>query len=102
LIRVAHDHPDHVVQALFQQIYQALPAGGRLLLAEPMALAAQGAAQGAREADPYFHFYMLAMGQGRLRSVGELSAMLQKSGFSAVETVPTAMPIHAQILLASK
>ncbi|MFM7802725.1 MAG: methyltransferase, partial [Limnohabitans sp.] len=37
LVRVAHDHPDAVVKALLTKIYQTLPSGGRLLLAEPMA-----------------------------------------------------------------
>ena len=29
LVRVAHDHPDAVVKALIQKIYQVLPSGGR-------------------------------------------------------------------------
>jgi demethylspheroidene O-methyltransferase len=52
--------------------------------------------------DPYFHFYLLAMGAGRLRSAGELMHLLQTSGFSGVESVPTAMPIHAQIITGRK
>ena len=58
LIRVAHDHPDQHVKTILQAIYQALPAGGTLLLAEPMAQPANQAPLG----DAYFHFYLLAMG----------------------------------------
>lgn len=111
LIRVAHDHADGVVQQLFGLIWQALPVGGKLLLAEPMVLAdgasgASGASGGswgsARECDPYFHFYMRAMGRGRLRSQQELARLLRSAGFSVVKRVPTAMPIHAQMLVATK
>ncbi|RZI94772.1 MAG: hypothetical protein EOP39_30175, partial [Rubrivivax sp.] len=60
LVRVAHDHADATVLKLLRAIFDALPLGGALLLAEPMAEAG-----GAPEAsDPYFHFYLLAMGAG--------------------------------------
>jgi demethylspheroidene O-methyltransferase len=101
LVRVAHDHSDAVLGQLLRQIWQALPAGGKLLLAEPMALADE-VASGSKEADPYFHFYMLAMGEGRLRSPEELTSMLRAAGFDEVRRLPTAMPIHAQALLATK
>jgi demethylspheroidene O-methyltransferase len=52
--------------------------------------------------DAYFHFYLLAMGDGRLRTPQELMDMMQTAGFSHVERVPNAMPIHAQILLGRK
>ena len=75
-----------------------LPSGGRLMVAEPMRLP-----QGQGEVvDPYFHFYLLAMGAGRLRSPQEIAQLLQQSGFTGVEQVPTAMPIHAQIVTAQK
>lgn len=101
LVRVAHDHSDSVLGQLLRQIWQALPVGGQLLLAEPMALAG-GPASGSKEADPYFHFYMLAMGGGRLRSPDELTSLLNAAGFDGVRRLPTAMPIHAQVLLAIK
>jgi demethylspheroidene O-methyltransferase len=52
--------------------------------------------------DAYFHFYLLAMGDGRLRTPDELMAMMKAVGFTHVERVPNAMPIHAQILLGRK
>lgn len=102
LVRVAHDHPDEVVQQLLQKIYDALPVGGTLLLAEPMAQSHTRGADGATQTDAYFHFYLLAMGAGRLRTPEELMRMMGEAGFGSIEQVPNHMPIHAQILLGRK
>lgn len=98
LLRVAHDHPDHVVLPLLTSIYDALPAGGTLLLAEPMAEADERPAT----ADAYFHFYLLAMGAGRLRTPHELATLMGQAGFSAIELVPSPMPLHTRILVGRK
>lgn len=102
LVRVAHDHPDAVVRQILQKAYDALPLGGAILLAEPMAQSEQEAAPADASVDAYFHFYLLAMGDGRLRTPQELMAMMKEAGFTHVERVPNAMPIHAQILLGRK
>lgn len=102
LVRVAHDHPDDVVQLLLQKIYEALPVGGTLLLAEPMARTYAQGTDGATQTDAYFHFYLLAMGAGRLRTPEALMHMMSQAGFASVELVPNNMPIHAQILLGRK
>jgi demethylspheroidene O-methyltransferase len=98
LIRVAHDHPDEQVRILFRNIYDALPVGGTLLLAEPMAQEPLEAHTG----DAYFHFYLLAMGAGRLRTPSELGRLLGDTGFVHVELLPNAMPIHTRLLVARK
>jgi demethylspheroidene O-methyltransferase len=102
LVRVAHDHPDAVVRQILQKAHAALPLGGALLLAEPMAQPEAEAGQPEASADAYFHFYLLAMGAGRLRTPHELQTMMQEAGFTHVEQVPNAMPIHARILLGRK
>jgi demethylspheroidene O-methyltransferase len=102
LVRVAHDHPDAVVRQILQKAHAALPVGGVLLLAEPMAQPDEEAGQPDASADAYFHFYLLAMGAGRLRTPQELQNMMQEAGFTHVEQVPNAMPIHARILLGRK
>jgi demethylspheroidene O-methyltransferase len=102
LVRVAHDHPDAVVRQILQKAHAALPIGGVLLLAEPMAQPDEEAGQPSASADAYFHFYLLAMGAGRLRTPQELQGLMEEAGFTHVERVPNAMPIHARILLGRK
>jgi len=98
LVRVAHDHPDATVKALLKSIYQALPTGGMLLLAEPMAEASGKHSVG----DAYFHFYLLAMGSGRLRTPQELKSLILEAGFNQVVDVTNPMPLHTRLLLAQK
>ena len=98
LVRVAHDHPDAHVNTILRAIFNALPSGGTLLLTEPMAQASHEAPLG----DAYFHFYLLAMGSGRLRTAKELSDMILAAGFGGVELLANAMPLQTQILVAKK
>ena len=98
LVRVAHDHPDAHVTTILRAIFNALPAGGTLLLTEPMAQATGDAPLG----DAYFHFYLLAMGSGRLRTAKELRDMILSVGFQSVELLTNAMPLQTQILVAKK
>jgi len=98
LVRVIFDHDDERVLTLLRAIYAALPDGGTLLVAEPMADAPDAQAMG----HAYFGFYLLAMGRGRPRSIKEISHLLKKVGFKAVESVATKMPINTQIVLAKR
>ncbi|MGC6399084.1 methyltransferase [Sphingomonas sp. FW199] len=98
LIRIAHDHDDSVVAALFSKIHAALPPGGRLLIVEPMARVASAERMG----DAYFGLYLWAMGQGRPRSERELTAMLTASGFASVQSVPTALPLITSAIVATR
>ena len=100
LVRVLHDHPDAVVRNILHKAHAALPPGGVLLVAEPMAQDADAPAQ--HQADAYFHFYLMAMGAGRLRTAQEIRALLREAGFTAIEQVPNAMPIHGQLVLGRK
>ena len=98
LVRVAHDHPDAHVNIILRSIFKALPAGGTLLLTEPMAQASHEAPLG----DAYFHFYLLAMGSGRLRTVQELSDMILAAGFVSVDLINNPMPLQTRILIGRK
>lgn len=98
LVRVIFDHDDERVLTLLRSIHAALPDGGTLLVAEPMADAPNAQAMG----HAYFGFYLLAMGRGKPRTVQEISHLLKKAGFKAVKTVATKMPINTQIVLASR
>lgn len=98
LVRVAHDHPDAHVNIILRAIFKALPSGGTLLLTEPMAQASHETPLG----DAYFHFYLLAMGSGRLRTAKELGDMILEAGFDTVEMLSNDMPLQTRILVAKK
>jgi demethylspheroidene O-methyltransferase len=96
LLRVVHDHDDERVLTLLRAVRRALPAGGRLLLAEPLADTPGAEAMG----HAYFGFYLLAMGQGRPRSEAGLRALLQRAGFGRVQRLKTRMPLQTSVLIA--
>lgn len=98
LVRVAFDHDDARVLRLLRAVHHALPTGGELLLAEPMA----GIPGLERLGDAYFGFYLLAMGRGRPRSAAEHTALMHEAGFSQVRQLANPMPLNAQVLLARK
>ena len=102
LVRVAHDHPDDVVRQLLAKIHAALPSDGVLLLAEPMAQTAADGQTSEAQTDAYFHFYLLAMGAGRLRTPQELMRLMTEAGFSDVTRLANRLPIHAQLLVGRK
>ncbi len=98
LIRILHDHDDEIAQVLLTKIYEALPAGGRLLVVEPMAESASATRMG----DAYFGLYLWAMGSGRPRSATETATLLRKAGFARIDQVKTALPIITGALVARK
>lgn len=98
LVRVLHDHDDEPASRLLAAVHAALPAGGRLLVAEPMADTAGAAAMG----DAYFGFYLLAMQQGRPRTVAVLTRMLRDAGFDDIRELHTAQPLQARVLSAQR
>ena len=98
LIRVLHDHDDAPALKLLEAIRAALPQGGRLLIAEPMA-----GTPGAEPAgDAYFGMYLLAMGSGRPRTPREIAAMLRRAGFRSSKAVRTTLPITTGLIIAAK
>jgi demethylspheroidene O-methyltransferase len=97
LLRVIHDHDDGAAMALLRNVRAALPSGGTLLLAEPMA-----ETRGAEPAgDAYFGFYLLAMGSGRPRNSTQLCAMLRQAGFAYAGALRTNAPMLAGVIVAS-
>ena len=96
LVRVIYDHDDEPALAILRAARRALPRGGTLLLAEPMA----GTAGAERMGAAYFGMYLLAMGSGRSRSAAELGALLRQAGFDRVCQRATALPLQAGLLVA--
>ena len=98
LVRVAHDHDDPTLRILLRRIFEALPSGGMLLVAEPMA-----GTQGAEPiGDAYFGFYLLAMGRGRARRPAELEGLLREAGFVRIQRLQTRRPLVTGAIVAAK
>jgi demethylspheroidene O-methyltransferase len=98
LVRVLHDHDDAPAMTLLRAVHAALPPGGTLFIAEPMARTPGAEPAG----DAYFGFYLLAMGSGRPRSPDEIAAMLRTAGFARSRVVATAVPLTARIIVATR
>ena len=98
LVRVLHDHDDESALVLLAAAHDALPPGGAVVVAEPMA--------GERGAEPmgdaYFGFYLLAMGRGRPRSSGEIATLLGKAGFGRARVLKTRNPLLVSALAARR
>lgn len=98
LVRVVHDHEDATVRMLLRAARAALPAGGVVLIAEPMAAADASDPI----TDAYFGFYLAAMGSGRARAPEELAALLVEAGFVEPNLHRTRRPLLAQVMTARK
>ena len=97
LVRVLYDHDDEAVRLLLRRVRAALPPGGRLIVAEPMS----GTPGAGPVTEAYFGLYLLAMGSGRCRSAGELTALLNEAGFSSVHERPTRRPLLTRVLVSN-
>jgi demethylspheroidene O-methyltransferase len=95
LIRVLHDHDDATARAALGAAHAALPPGGTLLVAEPLAETPGAETIG----DAYFGFYLLAMGSGRPRREAEMTQLLQEAGFTAIRRLPTPRPLLASVII---
>ncbi len=98
LVRVIHDHDDARALAILKAVWRALPPGGTLLLAEPMAGTPGAEAMG----DAYFGFYLLAMGRGQARTPARLVQLLEAAGFDGARLLPTRIPLQVRALTARK
>jgi demethylspheroidene O-methyltransferase len=96
LVRVVHDHDDPQALRILQAVRKALPPGGVVLVAEPMA----GTPGAEAMASAYFGLYLLAMGQGRPRTPDELGSLLTRAGFVRVQRRQTRRPMLSQLVLA--
>ncbi|MBX2881706.1 MAG: methyltransferase [Granulosicoccus sp.] len=96
LVRVIHDHNDDAALAILKRCRMALPRGGTLLLAEPMARERVGDPA----TDAYFGFYLHAMGRGRPRTTEELLALIEQAGFNRCKPSRTHLPMLTSLLVA--
>lgn len=93
LVRVLHDHDDAVVESLLAAVRRALPPGGTVLIAEPLA-----GTPGAASVGAYFAIYLRAMGSGRPRTAADYRAMLGRAGFARVAEHATRMPLVTRVI----
>lgn len=98
LVRVLHDHDDAQARALLARVREALPLGGTLLIAEPLAQTAAAPAMG----EAYFGLYLLAMGRGRPRTRQQIDDLLRASGFGSAMSAATRYPLHTSVLVARR
>jgi len=95
LLRVLHDHGDDSALGLLRSVRQAIADDGCLLVAEQMSDTGGAEPVG----DAYFGFYLLAMGQGRPRTLAELSHLLTEADFHAPREIRTNLPLQARLLI---
>jgi acetylserotonin N-methyltransferase len=95
LSRILHDWDEDKIRFLLDKIYRALPAGGALLIAErlldddlsgPVAAHMQS-------------LNMLLCTEGRERSFPQYAALLEDSGFAAIQGRRTGAPLDAILAL---
>lgn len=98
LIRVLYDHNDSTVAGLLAAVHAALPAGGRLIISEPMS----GGANPDRTTDVYFAIYTMAMQTGRTRSAQEIGALLAQAGFVSIRIRTGFRPFVTSVVTAEK
>lgn len=98
LVRVLHDQDDGDAMTLLRAVHAALPPGGRVLVAEPMAGTRGAAAMG----DAYFGIYLWAMGRGAPRPPSTIMDMLRTAGFRKPRLVRTRRPLLTRMIIAEK
>ena len=96
LVRIIHDHNDDAALAILKRCHKALPAGGTLLLAEPMGREKVGDPA----TDAYFGLYLHAMGRGRPRTAQELQELIFQAGFGRCQSLRTHLPMLTSLLVA--
>ena len=98
LIRVLYDHDEAAARAILARVFAALPPGGRLVVAEPMA----GGRRPDRVGDAYFAFYTLAMTSGAPRDPETHARLLAEAGFDSVRVARRARSFAATVITARR
>lgn len=98
LVRVLYDHSDATVAALLRAVHDALPAGGRVIVSEPMG----GGDRPDPATDVYFSVYTMAMQTGRVRSQDEIAVLLVAAGFDEVRKMQGFRPFVTSVVEAQR
>ena len=89
--RIVHDWPDEKVHRLLSRVYQRLPAGGGLMLAEKLLHDDKSGPLSAQLQS----LNMLVCTEGKERSLQEYRQLLEASGFRDVQGCVTQCPLDA-------
>ncbi len=90
--RILHDWSEEKIDRLLRKIFEALPVGGGLLVAEKLL----------DEINVVAHMQslnMLVCTEGRERTPAEYAELLKRAGFSSVESRRTGAPLDATLAL---
>lgn len=79
--RILHDWGEGKIHLLLRRIYEALPVGGGLLIAEKLLLEDRSGPLGAHLQS----LSMLLVTEGKERSLSEYKALLEEAGFAGIE-----------------
>jgi acetylserotonin N-methyltransferase len=94
--RIVHDWAEEKIDRLLRKIYEQLPTGGGLLIAEKMLDDNRGGPPWALMQS----LNMLVCAEGKERTLAEYEALLKKAGFSQVQGCRTQSPLD--VILAAK
>lgn len=98
LIRVLYDHDASTVSKLLQDIFDILPASGRIFISEPM----KGEERPQRAGDIYFALYCRAMKTGTVRKPSDINALLEHAGFVDIKVYKSSRPFITTVIAARK
>ena len=93
--RILHDWAEEKIHALLARIYQRLPAGGGILLAEKLLSEDKSGPTSAQLQS----LNMLMCTEGKERSLGEYRQLLEGAGFSNVQGRFTESPLDAVLAI---
>jgi acetylserotonin O-methyltransferase len=94
--RILHDWNEEKIRILLKRIYEALPAGGGLLIGEKIVNEERNGPRWALMQS----LNMLICTEGKERSASEYEALLREAGFSSLQVVKTDVPLDG--ILATK
>jgi acetylserotonin N-methyltransferase len=93
--RIVHDWPEEKIHPLLTKIYERLPSGGGILLAEKLLEENKTGPTSAQLQS----LNMLVCTEGKERSLGEYRRMLERTGFREVQGRVTGSPLDAIIAI---
>jgi acetylserotonin N-methyltransferase len=95
--RILHDWSEERIVRLLARIFNHLPAGGGLLIAEKLLLDDQSGPRWAQMQD----LNMLTCTEGKERTLAQYEALLKQAGFAGVKACRTPAPLDAVLAVKS-